>query len=183
MLVEDLNWRDVERYLEQDDRIILVTGACEQHAYLSLLADVREPMAIATAAAEREHVLVAPPLNYGVSSYFNAYPGTIGLSVETHNRVIGEIVTDLHRQGFKRVLVLNGHLDGRLLDGASFAPLRLVLVESRFDPRDVRHSGGYYGRSISTRPRRDIPNAHARSSDYGQGAQSDWPVLASHQGG
>ena len=109
MLLQDLNWMDVEEYLKRDDRIILVTGSCEQHGYLSLLTDVREPMAIATAAAERENVLVAPPLNFGVSSYFAAYPGTISLSVETFNRVVCEVVTELHRQGFKRVLVLNGH--------------------------------------------------------------------------
>ena len=29
MRFEELNWMDVERYLEQDDRLILVTGACE----------------------------------------------------------------------------------------------------------------------------------------------------------
>jgi creatinine amidohydrolase len=109
MLLQDLNWMDVEEYLKHDDRIILVTGSCEQHGYLSLTTDVREPMAIATAAAERENVLVAPPLNYGVSSYFAAFPGTISLSVETFNRVVCEVVTELHRQGFKRVLVLNGH--------------------------------------------------------------------------
>ena len=111
MLLEDLNWMDVEEYLKHDDRIIFVTGLCEQDGYLSLLTDVREPMAIATAAAEREQVLVAPPLTLGVSSYFTAYPGTISLSVETHNRAcsVREIVTDLHLQGFKRMLVLNGH--------------------------------------------------------------------------
>ncbi len=109
MLLEDLNWMDVEEYLKHDDRIILVTGSCEQHGYLGLLTDVREPMAIATAAAERENALVAPPLNFGVSSYFSAYPGTISLSVETFSRVVCEVVTDLHRQGFKRVLILNGH--------------------------------------------------------------------------
>ena len=109
MLLQDLNWMDVEEYLKHDDRIILVTGSCEQHGYLSLATDVREPMAIATAAAERENVLVAPPLNFGVSSYFAAYPGTISLSVETFNRVVCEVVTELQRQGFKRVLVLNGH--------------------------------------------------------------------------
>lgn len=109
MLLQDLNWMDVEEYLKHEDRIILVTGSCEQHGYLSLTTDVREPMAIATAAAERENVLVAPPLNFGVSSYFAAFPGTISLSVETFNCVVCEVVTELHRQGFKRVLVLNGH--------------------------------------------------------------------------
>ncbi|MER3458377.1 MAG: creatininase, partial [Chloroflexota bacterium] len=65
MRLEDLNWMDVESYLKQDDRIILVTGACEQHGYLSLLTDIRIPWAIATAVGEREGVLVAPPLNFG----------------------------------------------------------------------------------------------------------------------
>jgi len=66
-------------------------------------------MEIATAAAERENVLVAPPLNFGVSSYFASYPGTISLSVQVFNRVACELVSELHRQGFRRVLVLNGH--------------------------------------------------------------------------
>jgi len=109
MLLADLNWMDVEEYLKHDDRIIFVTGSCEQHGYLSLLSDVRQPMAIATAAAEREQVLVAPPLDLGVSSYFAAYPGTISLSVETFNRVVCEVVAELHRQGLRGVLVLNGH--------------------------------------------------------------------------
>ncbi len=133
MLLEDLNWMDVEEYLKRDDRIILVTGSCEQHGYLSLLSDVRQPMAIATAAAERENVLVAPPLNFGVSSYFSAYPGTVSLSVETFNRVVCEIVTDLHRQGFKRVLVLNGHggnagMDYALRELVNKLPGLVVLI-------------------------------------------------------
>lgn len=63
----DLNWMDVESYLAQDDRVIVVTGSTEQHGYLSLLADARTSTALATTAATQEHVLVAPPLNFGVS--------------------------------------------------------------------------------------------------------------------
>ncbi len=32
MRLEDLTWMDVERYLEQDDRLMLVLGSTEQHA-------------------------------------------------------------------------------------------------------------------------------------------------------
>ena len=31
MRIEELNWMDVERYLESDDRLILILGATEQH--------------------------------------------------------------------------------------------------------------------------------------------------------
>ena len=114
MLLEDLNWMDVERYLQDDDRIILVTGACEQHGYLSLLSDVKEPMTIATLVAERENILVAPPINFGVSPYFRTYPGTVSISVETLLRLAREIIESLYGQGFKRILILNGHGGNKL---------------------------------------------------------------------
>lgn len=109
MRFEDYNWMDVEQYLEQDDRIILVTGATEQHAYLSLLTDILIPSRLALAAAEREHVLVAPPLNFGVSEQFVEFPGTISLSPATFDAVLSEIVVGLLHHGFRRFFILNGH--------------------------------------------------------------------------
>jgi len=108
-MLASLNWMQVEAYLQRDDRIVVITGACEQHARLSLLADIHVPLAIAKAACEREGVLVTPPLPYGISPYFAAYPGTISLSPETFATVIREVLANLRKQGFKRILVSNGH--------------------------------------------------------------------------
>ena len=118
MRFEDLNWMDVERYLETDDRIILVTGATEQHGYLSLLTDMLIPTKIAEAAAEREGVLVAPPFNFGYSREFSFYPGTISITRHTFDLVLVEVVESLLHQGFRRFLLLNGH-------GGNFLPARL----------------------------------------------------------
>lgn len=109
MRFEDLNWMDVERYLEQDDRLILILGACEQHAYLSLLTDIKIPLALADSAAKQTGVLVAPPLNFGVSPYFLDYPGTLSFSVQTMLSAVEDIVRSAYRQGFRRILLLNGH--------------------------------------------------------------------------
>jgi creatinine amidohydrolase len=109
MLFEDMNWMDVERYLERDDRVVVVTGACEQHGYLSLLADIRIPLAVAREACHKEGVLIAPPLPFGISPYFTAYPGTLSLRPETFAAVVREVVEGLLAQGFRRVLVSNGH--------------------------------------------------------------------------
>ncbi len=57
MRFEDLNWFDVEQYLKTDDRLLLVLGSCEQHASLSLLTDVKIPMALAEAASQKTGVL------------------------------------------------------------------------------------------------------------------------------
>ncbi len=72
MRSEELNWFDVENYLQQDDRLMLVLGACEQHAYLSLTTDVRIPLALADAAAGKTGVLVAP---HGQLRRFALLPG------------------------------------------------------------------------------------------------------------
>jgi len=109
MRLEDLNWMDVEGYLEQDDRLILILGACEQHAYLSLLTDIKIPLALADSASNQTGVLVAPPLNFGISPYFLDYPGTLSLSVKSMILVVEDIVRSAHHQGFRRILLLNGH--------------------------------------------------------------------------
>ena len=109
MRLEDLNWMDVERYLEQDDRLILILGACEQHGYLSLLTDIKIPLALADSASNRTGVLVAPPLNFGISPYFLDYPGTLNFSVKTMISAVEDMVRSAYRQGFRRILMLNGH--------------------------------------------------------------------------
>ena len=109
MRFEDLNWMDVEQYLKQDDRLILVLGACEQHAYLSLLTDVSIPLALADAASQQTGILVAPPLNYGASPYFLAYPGTLSLRVSTLLDLVEDLVMSAYGHGFRRLLFLNGH--------------------------------------------------------------------------
>ncbi len=109
MRFEDLSWMDVEEYLKHEDRLMLVLGACEQHAYLSLLTDIKIPLALADAASQQTDVLVAPPLNFGISPYFLDYPGTLSLGVNTMIAVVEDIVRSAHHHGFQRILVINGH--------------------------------------------------------------------------
>jgi creatinine amidohydrolase len=109
MRIEDLNWFDVENYLKTNDRLIVVLGACEQHGYLSLSTDSRIPIALADAASQRSGVLVAPPLHFGASPYFLAYPGTISLRATTLLDISEDIVRSVYHQGFRRLLFLNGH--------------------------------------------------------------------------
>jgi creatinine amidohydrolase len=132
MRISDLNWFDVESYLEHDDRIMIVIGSCEQHGYLSLHTDTKIPLALADAAAQQTNILVAPPINFGASPYFLAYPGTISLRIATLMDLIEDIVRSLYGHGFRRILVLNGHggndpVSGRLYEIANdFRDLRIA---------------------------------------------------------
>jgi creatinine amidohydrolase len=109
MRFEELNWSDIENYLRDDDRLILVIGACEQHGYLSQATDVLIPQAFADAASQRTGVLVAPSVNFGSSPYFLDFPGTLSLRLSTLMDMIEDILRSAHGQGFRRMLVLNGH--------------------------------------------------------------------------
>jgi creatinine amidohydrolase len=109
MRFEELNWFDIEKYLENDDRLMLVLGACEQHGYLSLATDVLIPQALGDAASKQTGVLLAPPVNMGASPYFLEYPGTLSLRLSTLLDLVEDLVRSAYGYGFRRFLVLNGH--------------------------------------------------------------------------
>ena len=85
MRFEDLNWMDVESYLKSDDRLMLVVGACEEHGYLSLLTDIKIPLALADAASERTHVLVAVGDGVGLAMLVCVAVGGTGVAVAGWN--------------------------------------------------------------------------------------------------
>jgi creatinine amidohydrolase len=60
-------------------------------------------------------------LAYGITTSFAAFPGSISLRAETHLRVVRELLDAVLAQGFRRVLVVNGH--------GGNGPTRTVLWE------------------------------------------------------
>jgi creatinine amidohydrolase len=107
--IADLNWMQVEAYLGRDDRIVLPLGSTEQHAYLSLATDNILAERVGVEAADPLGVPVLPVLPYGVAPSFAAYPGTVSLPVRTFLAVVRDVLDALYEQGFRRVLVVNGH--------------------------------------------------------------------------
>ena len=99
----------LEAYLEHDDRIVLPLGSTEQHAYLSLATDAILAERVAAEAAEPLEVPVLPALAYGVTPHFGAYPGSPSLTRETYVAALNELDASLRAQGFRRVLLVNGH--------------------------------------------------------------------------
>ena len=104
-----MSWADVAAYLEHDDRAVVPLGCTEQHAGLSLATDSILAERVATEAAEPLGVPVFPVLAYGITPGFLAYPGTVSLRVETYARLLRDVLDSLAGQGFRRVLLVNGH--------------------------------------------------------------------------
>ena len=109
MRVSESNWQQIEAYLKTDDRAILPLGSTEQHAQLSLSVDSILSERVAAEAAEPLGIPVFPVVAYGITPYFLAYPGTISLRQETYIRIVRDILDGLRSQGFRRILIVNGH--------------------------------------------------------------------------
>ena len=109
MRIKDMNWMQVEDYLKRDNRAVLPVGSTEQHGYLSLMVDCILSERVAADAAEPTGVPVFPTVNYGITPYFRAFPGSISLRLQTYVRVIEDILDCLYEQGFRSILIVNGH--------------------------------------------------------------------------
>jgi len=117
MRITEMNWMMVEEYLKRDNRAVLPLGSTEQHAYLSLSVDSILAERLAVEAAEPLGVPVFPVLAYGITPYFRGFPGTITLRVETYLSVLRDILDVMAEQGFKRILIVNGHGGNTLVQG------------------------------------------------------------------
>jgi len=109
MRVAEMNWMMVEEYLTRDDRCVLPLGSTEQHAYLSLSVDSILAERLALEAAEPLGVPVFPVLAYGIKPFFRSFPGTITLRIQTYLSILRDILDAMAEQGFKRILIVNGH--------------------------------------------------------------------------
>jgi creatinine amidohydrolase len=109
MRISEMNWMMVEEYLSRDDRVVLPLGSTEQHAYLSLSTDSILAERLAVQAAETLGIPVFPVLAYGITPYFRAFPGTITLRMQTYMSTVRDILDTMAEQGFKRILIVNGH--------------------------------------------------------------------------
>ncbi len=109
-LLTDLSWKGAGEYLERDDRVILPIGAVEEHGpHLGLGTDCIEAEAMAHRISEATGVVAAPTLNYGVTLMTMGFSGNLTFSPKTMISVIEDILRSMYTQGFRRVLIVNGH--------------------------------------------------------------------------
>ncbi len=109
MRIADMNWFQVEEHVGKDDRCVLPLGSTEQHAYLSLCVDQILSERVAVEAAEPLGVPVYPALAFGMTPNFVDFPGTISIRLATYAALLDDILESLHRGGFRRIVIVNGH--------------------------------------------------------------------------
>jgi len=121
MRLGDMTWQEVRDYLAESDALIVPIGTCEQHGpHLPLATDTLIADAFARRIAEETGVVLAPTLAYGVNLPCDRFAsGTAGFSPDGLRSVLGDLLSDWARQGFRRFFVVTAH--GCAVDGFGFA--------------------------------------------------------------
>ena len=110
MRLEEISWKQAERYFDRKDIAVIPVGSIENHgSQLALGTDYLIPKKL-TEWIERDlDVLVLPGVPYGVANHHHGFPGTISLGEEGLYLVMSKIVWALFDYGIRKFVFLNGH--------------------------------------------------------------------------
>jgi len=155
--------------IKNDSVIILPIGAVEEHgSHLPLSTDSIQPLYVAERAAKITGALIAPLIPYGICNTTKDYPGTLSLTFEAMRLTVRDILTELVRNGFRKIIVLSGHAGKDHMSALRIASRDvvekedvLIAVLSDYDiiyeknllPEDDGHAGmGETSRVMAERP-------------------------------
>jgi creatinine amidohydrolase len=135
VFMAELSWPEWQARITAEVPVLLPVGATEQHGpHLGVGMDTCNAAKLCEAVSCATGVPVLPSLPYGCSlGHSRRWPGTLALQPQTLMATVTEIYDWLHHAGFRRLLLVNGHV-------GNAAPLRCALetLRSRFDDALVR---------------------------------------------
>ena len=91
------------------ETVLVPFGSLEPHGVIPNGTDSLAPEAMARDIAARVDALIAPTLNYGLTDAMKAFPGAVSIPGETYAPFAEAVLDNLAANGFKNVIVLNGH--------------------------------------------------------------------------
>jgi creatinine amidohydrolase len=123
----EMSWVEVGRAAEEGRIAVLPLGSIEQHGpMLPVGCDhfLARTWTLEGARRAREQhgvpVVVLPAIPYGRSTQHIDFPGTISLSLGTYLRLLEDIVREVIRAGFRKIVCVSGH-------GGNFGPAEAAL--------------------------------------------------------
>ncbi len=110
MLLEKLTTLQAKEALKKDPIVVLPIGSIEQHGiHLALGTDYIIPQYFVSKIADREDVVIMPPLPYGCCPYHTAFAGSVDIGIDGVYTVVSGIVRSMMAHGAKKFLFINGH--------------------------------------------------------------------------
>ncbi len=112
--MDRINWMEFgETVPSKIDTVLLPTGTLEPHGVANNGADNTAPAAMARTIAKRTNAMIAPTLSYGITGSLEGYPGAFRISEKAYRPFIKEVLEGLAKNGFRNIIILNGHGGGQ----------------------------------------------------------------------
>jgi creatinine amidohydrolase len=90
--------------------IIFPVGSVEEHGeHLPLCTDSVQAEYVALEVAKKTGCLVAPPFRYGIVNAGRNFAGTLTIQFDTLFFLVRDVLSELARNGFNRIIVMSGH--------------------------------------------------------------------------
>ncbi len=121
--LQKLSWPSIRKLVPgATDTVLLPVGTVEAHGPACVGTDNYIPETIAEGIADRVNALIAPTVSYGISRSLYRYEGGFTIESEVFQYYIRNILDSLAKNGFRNIIVLNGH-------GGNNASLKTVAFE------------------------------------------------------
>lgn len=128
--MDRINWMEFKEAVPSKiTTVLLPTGTLEPHGVVNNGADNTAPTAMARTIARRTNALIAPTLPYGITGPMEAYPGAFQITESAYRPFVKQILEGLAKNGFRNIIILNGH------GGGQTAVLQSVAAEVAMEKR------------------------------------------------
>jgi len=131
MLWENLREEEFEKAVEISKGVcVMPIGCIEMHGqHLPVGTDFKTSEYIAKEADKIEPVCIFPTFKFGDVQGLTRWKGSVILSVELEQRLLTELCSEIARNGFKKIVLLNGH-------GGNTALLGNFVRSTQHDKKD-----------------------------------------------
>jgi creatinine amidohydrolase len=167
---EELTASDFIKAIDQaHNTCALPFGILEKHGpHMPIGTDLLNVRYAALAAAQKEYVVVFPEYYFGQIFEARQEPGTMAYSLDLQLKLLQETVSEMARNGCKKIVIVNGH-------GGNESLLPLFAQSQLASARD-------YAVFIYGLPRLDVPGRPAKreENDMHAGATETSHMMVSH---
>jgi creatinine amidohydrolase len=134
--LDELSTDEAKKAAEKGAIVIFPVGSVEEHgAHLPLCTDSLQSEFIAVEVAKKTGCLLAPAFRHGICNAGHNFPGTISLEFDTLFMLARDVLSELVRNGFNRIIVLTGHAGSSHMTALKLAAQKVIWQPEKPDAK------------------------------------------------
>ena len=137
--LDELSTCEAKEAADNGAVVIFPVGSVEEHGrHLPLCTDSLQAESVAVEVAKKAGCLVAPPFRQGICNAGHNFPGTISIGFNSLFAVVRDVLSELARNGFNRLIVLTGHAGSTHITALKLAAQDVVGRKQYEEKRKTR---------------------------------------------